>query len=294
MTDSPARYQGQGAGSTDASAESRDSTAASAGQAVSQVAQESKEAVKQTAQETVATAKQAAHDISQQVQQQAGDVIEQTAEQLGDTAVQVKQQATSAFVDQRDKAVSGLSGLADALRQTARSLSEAADGDGDSQVPAGIAPLVDEAAERLSQSAEFLRDKDITGLLSEAQQLARKQPALFMGGMFAVGLIGARLLKGAGGDDESQSPSGASSGQGSGENWFATGGSGGATASGGLGSSGGGSGGTTDWQPGETLSTRPSDAVSPSGTSIFDDLPAEPRTGSMTGGSMTGGFGSSS
>ena len=325
MTDSQSRYPGQGSDSFEAGAEmgstggsmqggsSSGSTESGAtGQAVSQVAQESKEAVVQTAQETMSTAKEAAQDISQQIQQQAGDVIEQAADQIGDTAVQIKQQATSAFVDQRDKAVSGLSGLAEALRQTAKSLSDSAGGE--SQIPAGIAPMVDEAAERLSQSADFLREKDITGLLSEAQQLAKKQPALFMGGMFAIGLVGARLLKGAMDEGEGQSGSSSSMGQGmggqgmgqsqgSGENWFATGGSSGVTASGGMGSSGGVSGGATDWQPGETLSTGAADAVSPSGTSIFDDIPAEPRTGTMTGGSIsggisstggTGGFGSSS
>jgi hypothetical protein len=96
-----------------------------------------------------------------------------------------------------------------------------------------------------------------------------------MGGMFAVGLVGARLLKGAMSDDESQSESNRSStgssfgqgqGSGSGESWFADAGSGGVTASGGM--------------------------SSPSGTTIFDDIPAEPRTGSMTGGSISGGVSS--
>ena len=248
-----------------------------ANEAVRQTAQESKEAVRQTAQETVDTAKEAAQDISQQVQQQAGDVIEKASGQLADTAVQVKQQATTAFFDQRNKAVSGLSGLADALKQTAKSLADAVDGDGESQIPAGIAPLVKEAADRLSRSANFLREKDITGLLSEAQQLAKKQPALFMGGMFAVGLIGARLLKGASGNSsDSSGPSrGAASPYGIGMTQPAS-----SEPSVGGTSAGG-------WAPVETLGD--STGASPSGTSIFDDLPAEPKTGSKTGGSISGG-----
>jgi hypothetical protein len=59
-----------------------------------------------------------------------------------------------------------------------------------------------------------------------------------------------------------------------------------------MGSSGGVSGGTSDWMPGETLSTGTADAVSPSGTTIFDDIPAEPSTGTMTGGSISGGISS--
>ena len=163
--------------------------------------QESKEAVKETAQQTAQTAKDAAQQIATQTQEQVTEVVSQTAEQVTQTVGQVREQASSAFVDQRDRVVETISGVADALRETSRNLSQRSDQPG----LGAVSTFVDEAAERLTQSADFLREKDVGGLVTEAQQLARRQPAVFLGAMFAVGIAGARLLKSAVGDDSSQS-----------------------------------------------------------------------------------------
>ena len=48
---------------------------------------------------------------------------------------------------------------------------------------------------RSSGFSERLKNKDVTELLNDAQRLARRQPALFVGGAFALGLLGARFLK---------------------------------------------------------------------------------------------------
>jgi len=206
--------------------------------------QESKEAVKETAQQTVQTAKEAAQQIATDTQEQVQEVVSQTTEQVTQTVSQVREQATTAFVEQRDRVVETINGLAEALRETGRNLSQRSDQPG----VGAVSPFIDEAAERLSQSADFLREKDISGLVSEAQQLARRQPGVFLGAMFAVGIAGARLLKGAVGDDSGQSQSGS---QGS-----TTGGSvGNSTSESGLGSgygmtddlSSGGSSGQSDY-----------------------------------------------
>jgi gas vesicle protein len=170
--------------------------------------QESKEAVKETAQQTAQTAKDAAQQIATETQEQVQEVVSQTTEQVAQTVGQVREQATSAFVDQRDRVVETISGLAEALRETSRNLSDRSDQPG----VGAVSPFIEEAAERLTQSADFLKQKDIGGLVSEAQQLARRQPAVFLGAMFAVGIAGARLLKGATGDDSGQSQSGSSGG----------------------------------------------------------------------------------
>ena len=41
-------------------------------------------------------------------------------------------------------------------------------------------------------------------LLSDAQQLARRRPALFVGAAFAIGVLGARFLKSSAADDNSR------------------------------------------------------------------------------------------
>jgi len=173
---------------------------------------QTKQAVTQTAQETVETAKTAGKEIADTVQEQVAQVVDQAVTQTADTVAQVKEQASSVFVDQRDRAIAGLSGLADALRETGRTLSEQtnSDGEGDQSPAMAIAPLIEEIADRLASSSDFLKDKDVRQLIDDAENLARRQPMLFVGALFAVGVVGARLLKGTIGssDEDAQKDAG--------------------------------------------------------------------------------------
>jgi hypothetical protein len=118
----------------------------------------------------------------------------------------IKENATTAYTEQRDRAVEMLNALADALRSTGRNLSSQSGTDGqDDKAAMSLAPYIDEAADRLSQSANFLREKEMSGLLHEAQTLAKKQPMLFLGAMFGIGVAGARIIKGMSDGDDSQS-----------------------------------------------------------------------------------------
>ena len=40
-----------------------------------------------------------------------------------------------------------------------------------------------------------IRNRDVGELVNEVQRFARRQPALFVGSAFAIGVIGARFLK---------------------------------------------------------------------------------------------------
>lgn len=182
---------------------------------MTEVAGQAKQALTQTAQDTMETAKSAGKEIADTAQQQIAETVEQAVSQTTDTIAQVKEQASSVFVDQRDRAASGLSGLADALRETGKTLAQQADkaDDGAGAQVAAIGPFIEDLADRLASSSDYLKDKDVTQLIKDAEELARKQPLLFVGALFGVGVVGARLLKGTlgSGDNGSQS-SGQSSG----------------------------------------------------------------------------------
>lgn len=153
--------------------------------------------VKETAKETVAETKAAAMDTAQQikgdVQAQASEVVGEAKQQATELMGQAKEQASSAFSKQQEQAVGGLGSLADALRETAQKLKEGEDG-----AQAGIASFVEDAADRLAQSADFLRDKDPNQLLHDVQDFAKKQPVAFVGAALGIGLVAARLLKSGG------------------------------------------------------------------------------------------------
>jgi hypothetical protein len=51
------------------------------------------------------------------------------------------------------------------------------------------------AADQLQQVAGYLREHDVKQLVREVESFARREPVLFAGGTFLLGLIGARFLK---------------------------------------------------------------------------------------------------
>jgi hypothetical protein len=99
----------------------------------------------------------------------------------------VREQATAQLSSQKDKATDGLGSVAQAVRQTTQHLR-------DNQHET-VAHYAEQAAEQIERFSQGLKNKDVGELMNDAQQLARRQPALFVGGAFALGLLGARFLK---------------------------------------------------------------------------------------------------
>jgi len=99
----------------------------------------------------------------------------------------VRQGATSQLSTQKNRATDGIGTVAQAVRQTSQQLR--------TQQHDTIANYIDQAANQLEQFSTRLRDKDIGELVRDAQQFARRQPAVFIGSAFAIGLLGARFLK---------------------------------------------------------------------------------------------------
>ena len=99
----------------------------------------------------------------------------------------VREQAKTQLSSQKDRATDGLGSVAQAVRQTTQQLR---DNQNDT-----VARYAEQAADQIERFSERLRNKDVGELMNDAQQLARRQPAMFVGGAFALGLLGARFLK---------------------------------------------------------------------------------------------------
>jgi len=98
----------------------------------------------------------------------------------------IQQQASSALSSQKDRAADGIKSVIDAVRQTGESLREK---------NGTIAGYADSAASQLERFSTQLRDRDVSELMDEVSSFARRQPALFIGGGVALGLVAARFLK---------------------------------------------------------------------------------------------------
>jgi hypothetical protein len=58
-----------------------------------------------------------------------------------------------------------------------------------------IAGFADTAAQQVDKVGDFLRQTDFQGLIREAEGFARRQPAIFLGGAMALGILASRFLK---------------------------------------------------------------------------------------------------
>ncbi|MBF0394175.1 MAG: hypothetical protein HQL38_15980 [Alphaproteobacteria bacterium] len=104
---------------------------------------------------------------------------------------EVRSYVREAMESQKGRAAAQLGGVAAALHDAARRLDE-----GNQEVPARYTDLAAEQVERLSR---VLEERSFDRLMSDAEDLARRQPALFIGGAAAAGFMLARLLRNASG-----------------------------------------------------------------------------------------------
>jgi hypothetical protein len=102
-------------------------------------------------------------------------------------AEKLREQAKSRLGSQKDRALDGVGGVTEAIRQTTQSLRD--------RQHDTVARYVEQATEQVDRLTQRLKDKDVVELLDDAPQLARRQPAVFVGAAFALGLLGARFFK---------------------------------------------------------------------------------------------------
>lgn len=111
--------------------------------------------------------------------------VEQAKDLAGNVGHRVADTVEDRLSDQKLRA-------ADSLGQVAHSLRSAGQ-----QMPSdnGWGRYVSQAADRVDDLAGFIKEHEISELVDNFEDLARRQPAAFLGGAFALGLVGARFLK---------------------------------------------------------------------------------------------------
>ena len=129
--------------------------------------------------------------VLDQAQQKAGEVVEQVQEKAGLVAGQVRQQATTQLDQGRVQAGNTLEAVTAAIRQTGQQLRE--------QDQGAIAQYADRAADQVERVYGYLGNRNVNEIINDVERLARREPALFLGAAFAVGLLAARFLKSSGG-----------------------------------------------------------------------------------------------
>lgn len=128
-----------------------------------------------------------AAQVVDQVQDKAGQAADQAQQKAGEVVDQAKQTVTTQASSRKDQAAQSLMTVADALRQTGQNLR--------GQEQGAVAGYADTVAERVENFSHYLQERDLNQLVGDVERYARQNPALFLGGAFALGLAAARFLK---------------------------------------------------------------------------------------------------
>lgn len=120
----------------------------------------------------------------EQVRQAAKDVASRGARLAGEA----KDKALDAAEGGRDQLADRLDDFAGAVERSGKALEGQQD---------WLAGLVERGAEELGGLASTVRSNDLRGLLGRLEDMARRQPVLFVGAAMAAGFASARLGKAA-------------------------------------------------------------------------------------------------
>jgi hypothetical protein len=119
--------------------------------------------------------------------EQIREVKDQVVGQARTTLEQARTRATSSLGESKGQFADQFGTIAEALRRTTEHLR--------SEDQQRIAGITDTVARQVDQVANYLRDKDAMAMRNDLENLARRQPALVLGGALILGLMGARFLK---------------------------------------------------------------------------------------------------
>ena len=118
-----------------------------------------------------------------------GDVRNESSQSAG-LMDKVRNGATSQLGVQKDRVTEGVTSVAQAVRQSTQQLRD--------NKHETIAQYVEQAVDRVERFAERMKEKDANELVRDAQQFARRNPAVFVAAAFGVGIAAARFLKSSG------------------------------------------------------------------------------------------------
>ena len=127
-----------------------------------------------------------AREAGAAVKEMAQDASTRGAALAGEVAGNVKDQVLLAAKESKDGLAGRLKDMAGAVHRSGEQLEDQQD---------WLAQLVERGADELGNLASTVRSNDLRGLVGKLEDIARRQPVLFVGAAMAVGFASARLGK---------------------------------------------------------------------------------------------------
>jgi hypothetical protein len=115
------------------------------------------------------------------------DAKQQAREKLAEAKERTTEQVESRLTQQKSRAAETLSGVSQSLMFSSQHLRD--------QQQANVGRYVERAAEQVDRLARYLDTRNVSDIVHQVEDLARRQPAAFVGGAVAIGFVAARFFK---------------------------------------------------------------------------------------------------
>jgi hypothetical protein len=125
-------------------------------------------------------------DAKQKMKSAARETVAEIKNAANSTVTRAKEEAGKIASEKRSHAADRIGSYGSAIHDSAKSLEEK---------DPNIAWLTHRAADRLERVADYVRNRDTHQLRVDVENIARRHPAAFFGGLFVAGLALGNLLK---------------------------------------------------------------------------------------------------
>lgn len=139
------------------------------------------------AQEVATRAQQKVSETATAAQQKVSETAAVAKEQVTRKASQVGEQAKASVDTRMNEVAHELGSVADAVRQTTQEVG------GDQN--AAVSRYGEQLAGQIESISSYLNNNGVEEVLDDLQNFARRQPAMFLGGAFMLGIVVGRFLR---------------------------------------------------------------------------------------------------
>jgi len=129
--------------------------------------------------------------LADQVKEQAQQAVQQGQQYAGQVVGLLGTRLKSALTQQKDNLATGITDVAQILKQNSESLT----GQG---IGVFAVPYVNQAADKLTEVGTTIQGKGIEEVIQDTENFGRNQPAIFLGAATLIGFAAARFLKSSG------------------------------------------------------------------------------------------------
>jgi hypothetical protein len=140
--------------------------------------------------------------IGEKLSSTTSGIFDKAKETASDTYDAVATKATDRIQERKGELSTGLKTLADTFRKTGSDLQNAPQ---TSSLTDFTAKYTGSAASQIEKVANYFERKDPREMMRDAESFARRNPAIFLGAAFALGMLAARFLKSSSPDRQNDS-----------------------------------------------------------------------------------------